>query len=110
MDEGGTGQADICKVEGSWPKDLADVEIEALQDNRVEGGEGQNFVPNKGSGSLQEAQNEVPQPVDQDTEGCRLGLASSPRRRVGQQSWPFHRRDRIQMHCSPQGAFWEACE
>lgn len=79
VDEGDTGQADIGKVEGSWPKHLAAAEIEVLQDNHVEGGEGQNFEANMEAGSLLEAQNEAPQLVDQDTEVCQLGLASSSR-------------------------------
>ena len=38
---GTTAQVSIREVESSWPTDLAAVEIEALQDNHVEGGEEQ---------------------------------------------------------------------
>ena len=75
-------------------------EIEALQDNHVEGSEGPNFAESRGV------------PGNQDNEGCRLGLAPSSRwivaRNFGHSTTGIVS-ERVAVPGSPN-AFWEACE
>ena len=64
------------RVGGSWPKGLAAVEIEPLQDNHVEGNEGPNL---RKLGELVVSRRPKTRSRDLDNEGCRVGLASSSR-------------------------------